>query len=78
MDLVEQDDWKGVYDAKRREARDTSAGILYDYNTISALSVPQEQRRRDYEARWRKGGVNFVRTYADLNLDQAANDTATA
>ena len=76
MDSEEQSNWKEVYDDKRRRARDTSAGILYDYNTTSALGVSQEQRRRDYEARWRKGGVNFVRTYADLALDKAANDTA--
>ena len=76
MDPAEERDWKAVYGAKRRQARETSAGILYDYNTISALSVSEQQRRADYEARWRKGGVNFVRTYADLSLDKAANDTA--
>lgn len=76
MDPGEERDWKLVYDAKRKQARDTSAGILYDYNTTSALSVSEQQRRADYEARWLKGGVNFVRTYADISLNQAANDTA--
>jgi cyclohexanone monooxygenase len=68
--------WKTVYPQKRREARETTAGILYEYNTTPALSVSEEQRRIDFEARWRTGGVNFIRTYCDIMLDKAANDTA--
>ena len=76
LDRNEEREWKAVYDDKRRQARDTPAGVLYDYNTIPALSVSEQQRRADYEARWRKGGANFVRTYADISLNKAANDTA--
>jgi cyclohexanone monooxygenase len=68
--------WKAVYPEKRRDARETTAGILYEYNTTPALSVSEEQRRIDFEARWRTGGVNFIRTYCDIMLDKAANDTA--
>jgi cyclohexanone monooxygenase len=59
---------------KRREK--PSQASLYDYNDTTALSVSEEQRRKDYEARWQKGGVNFVRTYCDLALNEKANDTA--
>ncbi len=76
LDRNEEREGKAVYDDKRRQARDTPAGVQYDYNTIPALSVSEQQRRADYDARWRKGGANFVRTYADISFDKAANDTA--
>ena len=68
--------WKANYVAKRQAARETTAGILYDYNDTPALSVSEEERLRHYEARWAKGGVNFVRTFCDLALDEDANRTA--
>ena len=68
--------YKSQYAEKRRDARKTSAGILYDYNDIPALSVDPERRQQDYEARWLKGGVNFIRTYADISLSEPANETA--
>ena len=68
--------YKAIYPDKRRQQRETSAGVLYDYGETPALSVSDEVRTRDYEARWAKGGVNFIRTYSDLTLDEAANRTA--
>ena len=76
MDAQEERDWKAIYESKRKQARETSAGILYDYTTVSALDVSDEERRAAYEERWRKGGVNFVRTYGDITINLAANDTA--
>ena len=68
--------WKRAYAEKRRAARETTAGILYDYNDTPALSVPEEERRAAYERRWETGGVNFMRTFCDLILDRDANHTA--
>ena len=75
-DKQREAEWKKVYDHKRREARQTTAGILYDYNATPALSVSPGERRSAYEARWAKGGVNFMRTFCDLVLDPGANETA--
>ena len=42
----------------------------------SALAAHAEDRARAYEACWQRGGLGFLRAYADLILDQQANDTA--
>lgn len=75
-DRAREQEWKAQYRSKREQARETTAGILYDYNDIKALSVSDEQRNAAYEARWNTGGVNFVRSFADLMLDTQANATA--
>jgi cyclohexanone monooxygenase len=77
-DPVRERDWKAAYAEKRRLARETTAGILYDYNDIKALDVSEAERQAAYEARWAKGGVNFLRSFADLMLDKRANDTGAA
>jgi cyclohexanone monooxygenase len=38
--------------------------------------VPAEERERQYERRWRRGGLGFSAAFADLLTSQAANDTA--
>ena len=75
-DKAREAEWKKQYPQKREQARNTTAGILYDYNDIKALSLPDKERRAAYEARWTKGGVNFIRTFCDITLDKKANDTA--
>ena len=75
-DAARERAWKATYAQKRQAARETTAGILYDYNDTNALSVSETQRTQDFEARWSKGGVNFIRTYCDIMLDKNANDTA--
>ena len=75
-DATRERAWKAVYNEKRAKARETTAGILYDYNDIPALSVSEAERAAAFESRWATGGVNFVRTFCDLLLDKAANDTA--
>ena len=42
----------------------------------SALAVGAEDRARAYEACWQRGGLGYLRAFADLILDQRANDTA--
>jgi cyclohexanone monooxygenase len=75
-DREREREWKKQYAQKREAARETTAGILYDYNTVSAIEVTEQERIAAYEARWAKGGVNFIRTFADIMLDKRANDTA--
>jgi cation diffusion facilitator CzcD-associated flavoprotein CzcO len=42
----------------------------------SALEVSEEERLAEYERRWESGGLPFLASFADLMLDQQANDTA--
>ena len=69
-------EWKRDYAERRRHARTTKSGTIYDFGTRGALSVEAEERRREYAARWAKGGANFMQAFNDLAVDEAANDTA--
>jgi cyclohexanone monooxygenase len=69
-------EWKDSYDERRARAREARNGILANFNNVSALSVPEDDRRRNYEARWITGGTTFMASYNDLVTSKAANDTA--
>jgi cyclohexanone monooxygenase len=60
----------------RRAQRQSRLGFVIERIEESALAVAAEQREREYEKRWNRGGLGFAATYADLLTDKAANDTA--
>jgi cyclohexanone monooxygenase len=60
----------------RRQARESRVGFVVDRSGDSALAVPEEEREREYEKRWRRGGLGFSAAYSDLLVSQEANDTA--
>ena len=69
--------WKSDYQALRRTAREeTRSGTIYDFPTQAAFEVDGDARQREFEARWRTGGANFMYAFNDLLFDQAANDEA--
>ena len=65
--------WKASYGAHRKRAREV--GTLYEFSDKTAMQVGPDERQREYEHRWRKGGVNFVHTFNDLMVNKASNDT---
>ena len=67
---------KSDYADFRRQARESRIGFIVERSEESALAVSAEQRRRDYDTRWSRGGLGFSAAYADLLTNQAANDTA--
>ena len=67
---------KADYPALRARARQTMTGIDFDYSDAVALETPPEERTREYERRWQRGGLSFLGAYKDLMVDQEANDTA--
>ncbi len=69
-------DWKANYPDRRAHARKSRNGILSNFNDTSALAVSDEQRQRQYEARWITGGTTFMASFNDLTISKAANDTA--
>jgi cyclohexanone monooxygenase len=71
-----QQEWKQNYAEHRRRARETRSGILYDYGQRSALEVSEEDRQREFEARWARGGANFTHAFNDIFFKREANDTA--
>jgi cyclohexanone monooxygenase len=68
--------WKSAYPEKREQARFMRTGIVYPINEKSALEVEEDERRREYEARWAAGGTAFMASFSDLILDKRSNDTA--
>jgi cyclohexanone monooxygenase len=67
---------KADYAEFRRQARESRVGFVVERSGDSALAVSAEERAREYEKRWRRGGLGFSATYADLLTSQEANDTA--
>jgi cyclohexanone monooxygenase len=67
---------KGYYADFRRQARESRVGFVVERSGDSALAVPAEEREREYEKRWRRGGLGFSAAYTDLLVNQEANDTA--
>jgi cyclohexanone monooxygenase len=74
LDPVTEQRWKANYAAHRQRAREV--GTFYEFSDRAALSVPAEERQREYERRWAEGGVNFVHSFNDIYTSKPANDTA--
>jgi cation diffusion facilitator CzcD-associated flavoprotein CzcO len=68
--------WKANYAEHRRQARESRVGFVVERNDLSALEVSAEERLREYENRWSRGGLGFNATFADLLTSKDANDTA--
>jgi cyclohexanone monooxygenase len=67
---------KANYAEFRRRQRESRLGFVVERKEESALAVAAEERQREYEKRWARGGLGFAATYADLLTDKSANDTA--
>lgn len=70
--------WEREGRALKAKLLKTRSGVLYDYGQTSALSALEDERQREYETRWAKGGTNFLYAYNDLLRDESANATAAA
>ncbi|HEX2216618.1 MAG TPA: NAD(P)/FAD-dependent oxidoreductase [Xanthobacteraceae bacterium] len=67
---------KSNYTELRAKQRQTFTGNMWDARDRSALADSPEERQREYEARWREGGLGFMAAYKDLLYDAEANATA--
>src|SRR5438876_6448029 len=67
---------KASYADFRRQARESRVGLVVERSDASALAVTPEERRREYETRWGRGGLGFTATYVDLLTNKDANETA--
>ena len=67
---------KADYAGIRARAKQTLPGLDFKFNTESALASSEEERQREFEARWAYGGIPFMGAFGDLLYDQAANDLA--
>jgi len=67
---------KANYAEFRRQARESRVGFVMERNDASALEVAPDVREREYETRWKRGGLGFSSTFNDILFNQAANQTA--
>jgi len=69
---------KAEYPTMRSRAKQMFAGIDFHLNDQSAIQASEEERQREYEARWAYGGVSFMGAFNDLLFNEASNATAAA
>jgi cyclohexanone monooxygenase len=51
-------------------------GANFPLNEVLAMQATPEERERQYEARWQRGGLGFITSFGDLLLDRESNATA--
>src|SRR4051794_4607688 len=66
---------KANYPTLRAKARGRPTGFYFPFNTQPALEASREDRERQYEQAWARGGLPFLGAYGDLLFEKAANDT---
>ena len=69
-------DVKASYADFRRQARESRVGFVVERNDSSALAVAPEEREREFQKRWDRGGLGFSAAYVDLLTNEQANETA--
>ena len=67
---------KADYAGLRARAKQTMTGIAFDYSDRVRGGNAAEEREREFERRWQRGGLSFLGAYRDLLLDADANETA--
>ena len=76
LDAGEQRRLKADYAGLRERARRQPFGFDTGFSEVAALSISPEEREREYEARWARGGLAFLGAFGDLFFDAEANRTA--
>jgi cyclohexanone monooxygenase len=78
MDPEKERAHKDDYPARRAAAYETPFGIAgFPAPTKPAMTVTEEERQAQYEAKWAEGGsISFLYSYTDLLVNKEANDTA--
>jgi cation diffusion facilitator CzcD-associated flavoprotein CzcO len=67
---------KKDYATLRARARQTATGIDFDYSERLALETPPEEREREFEVRWQRGGLSFLGAFLDVMMNDEANQLA--
>ena len=77
LDEAEYAAFRANYAEHRRRAKTTPTGSMWAVNPATAAEMNPEERRREMEARWQKGGLSYYGVFADLLVNAEANNIAT-
>ena len=69
---------RAQYGELRREAKKTSNGCWWPMNPAAADEMSPSERRRELEARWERGGLSMYNVFADVLMNDEANEIAAA
>ncbi len=75
LDPELRDAIKAEYPAFRERARQMRNGLQYEPRNEATFSLPEDERQREYEMRWNRGGLSFAGCFNDVILDARANDS---
>lgn len=75
LDPAEQQRIKADYGNFRNRNSQQPFGADFDTNPALAMETSPEERRQEYEKRWKQGGFAFLGAFRDLLFDQRANAT---
>ena len=76
LDPREVQSIKANYGEFRERNKQYPFAFHFETTGKSALEVSDDEREREYEAAWRRGGLMFLGTFTDLLYDDGANATA--
>ena len=76
LDPVEYAEIKENYGELRREAKKTPTGCWWTVNPATADEMSADERRRELEARWEMGGLCMYSVFADVLMNDEANEIA--
>jgi cyclohexanone monooxygenase len=66
---------KADYPTLRAKARARPTGFYFPFNMTPALQASAEEREKNYEEAWERGGLPFLGAFGDLLFEKDANDT---
>ena len=78
LDPVEYAEIRENYGELRKEAKKTPTGCWWTVNPATADEMGADERRRELEARWEKGGLCMYSVFADVLMNDEANEIAAA
>ena len=76
LDPVEYAEIRENYGELRREAKKTPTGCWWTVNPATADEMSASERRRELEARWEMGGLCMYSVFADVLMNDEANEIA--
>lgn len=68
---------KRSYTERRKANRANPSGVVRADNATATFEVDEQERRREYEARWEAGGLSFLTAFSDVMVDPHANAAIT-